>query len=483
MNLYNYISELHILWLFSRVLSALLGTSIVLFAYLIAREVFDKKSGLFSAFLLSVTMGFVTISHFATSDIPSIFWFSLSCLMSTYVYKRNARRWYILAGLFIGFAAATKYVGGLALITLVVAHVLSRQYRHRNLLLGILVAILSFLLANPVAFFSSCEFLEAFFKDNLFNSFRNAGGPRAFLPLISNLLDALGVPLFLLSACGLIYSLILMYRKDTRAKVSLVLSMIIPYYLVMGSMHSSKMRYIMPIVPFLLILTGKLVSDCLVVKNTGAKIFSTIIFLTVICYSLLFSIAADLEFTYDSRKLAKHWISSNIRDDSTIEVTSYFTALPKDKYNVIRRPHNNKVDKTASLVNDSKAYLFFMSLVSKYQSSAEKYGLCSGERPYYTAWYERAMNRYIRHSSNFDLSIRGLDSRGVDYLVVSRNYFKRFDRDNDSPEGKFFASLFTGESEYEKIAEFKYRFHPWIDPSPEFVNPLILVYKKGNIDQ
>lgn len=64
-----------------------------------------------------------------------------------------------------------------------------------------------------------------------------------------------------------------MYRKDTRAKVSLVLSMIIPYYLVMGSMHSSKMRYIMPIVPFLLILTGKLVSDCLVVKNTVQRFF------------------------------------------------------------------------------------------------------------------------------------------------------------------------------------------------------------------
>jgi len=482
MDISDFDQQLHILWFSSRVLSALLGSAIVLITFLLTKVLFDRKAALVAASLLTVSMGFVNLAHFATTDIPSIFWFSLSCLMSAYIFTNNKKNWYLLAGLFVGFAAAVKYIGVIALITLIVAHFLSGKKRHRNLVYGVLMVLIGFLVANPVAIFSFCEFSEGFLKESLFNSFRNLDGPYAFLPFISRLREALGFPLFFLSIFGLLYSAFLLNSKKHSLRVLLIWSMVFPYYFIMGSMHVDNFRYIVHIVPFLLILTGKMMSDFIVFKYRLIQIVSYILFAIIIGYSLLFTVAADLAFTYDSRKLAKDWIIRNIPDGTKIEVTSYFTRLPKDKYNVIRRPHENKVEKTALLTINSKKYIFSKRIISQIQFLAEKFKLCNGERPYYITWYEKALIRYNFRSSNFDLSVEGLKSRGPDYLIVSSNYFNRFSVDKASVEGQFFNSLFKDETEYKKVAEFKYRFHPLIDPKPEFVNPLILVYKRVKIN-
>ena len=133
-------------------------------------------------------MGFVNLSHFASTDIPWMFWFTFSCLMSTYALIYKTRKWYVLSGLFSGFAAAVKYIGGLALVTLVVAHFLRKERKHNaDLAIGLLMALIGFLVAYPVVIFSFFEFAEGFLKEGFFNIGRGVDEPYSFLPLVFEL--------------------------------------------------------------------------------------------------------------------------------------------------------------------------------------------------------------------------------------------------------------------------------------------------------
>jgi len=461
----------------SRVLSALLGTGVVLLIYLLAKELFNSKAALFSSLLLTTSMGFVNLSHFATTDMPWIFWFTFSCLMSTYALIYKTRKWYILSGLFSGFAAAVKYIGGVALVTLVVAHFLSKERKNNaNLAIGVLMALIGFLVAYPVVIFSFFEFAEGFIKENFFNSARDANEPYAFLPLVFELRNALGVPLCLLVIAGILYSLILFASKESRGKVLLVWSMIFPHHIVMGSMHVSSLHYVVPIIPVLLILTGKMVSDFTSSNLKAGRIVSMVLVGIVLSYSLIYTIAADLEFTNDSRYLVYNWISRNVKERSKIEIAiDAPNILNDDRYTVIRRPVHPNVDETASSTRNNSTYLSLQAMISKLKSVAG-----NGEKPY-IAWWERAKDRHQSESPKFDLSIEGLESRKPDYLVVNVYYADRFLHDKSSVEGQFFDSLFSGKTSYKKVAEFRYRFFSWIDPEVEFVNPIIYVYRADSL--
>ncbi len=473
LNLFDYTTERNLVTLLSRVLSALLGTGIVLLIYLSTKALFDYKAALFSSSFLAVSMGLVNLSHFATSDVASIFWFTLSCLMSTYVLLYKTRKWYLLSGLSSGFAAAVKYIGGLALITLIFAHFLGNRRSSKTLVIGILMALIGFLVANPVTIFSTIEFAEGFLKESSFNWARDANGPFAFLGLLSQLRNSLGIPLLLLCMSGLLYSLKLFVSKGYRVRVLMVWSMIFPHFLLIGSRHVSELRYIVPVAPFLLILTGKMMGDFTNLRPRVIQVASVVLFGIVIGYSLIYTIAADLQFTNDSRQLALKWVLRNVSERSKIEVTPYGPNIPTDRYHVILRPLNNMVDDTVALVNSNSIYRFFESVKAEWFKFGVK------EKPYKT-WYEANMDAFKSKTDTFDLGVNGLESRAPDYLIVSSTYFKRFSDDKFSVEGQFFDSLFSGKTNYKKVAEFKYSFIPWIKPQVEFVNPTIFVYRRSN---
>jgi hypothetical protein len=458
----------------SRAVSASLGTGVVLSIYLLAKELFNSRAALFSSLLLTTCMGFVYLSHFATADMAWIFWSSFSCLMSAHAFSDKSRKWYIFAGLFAGLAAAVKITGGVALVTLVLAHILSKQRKHAaNLVIGVLVALIGFLAALPVLIFAFFEFAEGFIKDMFYASARDANGPHAFLPLVSELRNALGIALFLLCIGSILYSLNLFASKELRGKVLLVWSMIFPYYVLMGSMHASRLRYAVPMIPGLLILTGKMVSDFTSSRMKLPRVVSIVLLGIVLSYSLIYTIALNLEFTNDSRYLVAMWVSKNVEEQSKIEVAfDGPPLLPIDRYTVIKHPMVTEPQVTTPLLRNNSAYLTLLAMISKLKTVAG-----SRERPY-IAWWERDKGT---EASQFDLTIKGLENRKPDYFVVNVNDASHFLNDKDSVEGQFFSSLSSGQTSYKKIAEFKYRFLSWIDPEVSFVNPMIHVYRADSL--
>lgn len=486
LSLMDYDTQSTLVVVLSRLLSALLGTGIVLLTFLIGERLFDRRTGLFAAAMLAASMILVNLSHFATVDVPSLFWFTLSCLMATQVFRGGGRVSYFLAGLCSGLAAGVKYVGGLSFLVLVAAHFLARSKRHRLLAAAFLLTAVGFVLGNPVVLFAPLEFAEGFVAESIFNSLRGVGLPRAFLPLIFELKDALGLPVFLLSVAGGAYAVRLLASKESRASVLLVLSMMLPYYFAMGSMRGPRagplllpqppLRYTLPMLPFLLLLTAKMLSDLVAVRRRDVRGVARAISVAAICYSIAYAACVDLEFTHDSRYAAREWLLKNVAAGTSIEATSYGPSIPGDKYEVVERPHDNGVADVAAAVSESKRYRRFQAMTATLQVWLEKVGF-QRRGDGYVPWHRKALARYAQETSVFDTSVQGLESRAPDILVASDLYFVRF-QDRSSAEGRFFSDLFSGKSSYQKVAKFHYELPWWLDPPAEFVNPKIYVYSR-----
>ena len=62
--------------------------------------------------LLTMSMSFVAIAHFATVDAPANFWYWLSCLFAVLIWKRGEGLWYVLAnGLQISATDSNSQLG------------------------------------------------------------------------------------------------------------------------------------------------------------------------------------------------------------------------------------------------------------------------------------------------------------------------------------------------------------------------------------
>lgn len=470
----------------SRALSGLLGTGTVLLVYLLAVKLFDRKAALISALLLAVSMAFVVYSHFATVDMSSTFWFTLSCLMSVYVWSVGRGRWSALSGLTAGLAAAVKYVGGIAIVPLLVAHVLSEKRTRSYLLLALLMAMVGFFLGYPVALFSFIEFLDGASKELFFSAARPPDEGRGFWALVALLKNALSLPVFVVSVCGLLYSVKLLTAEGERPKGLLIWSMFLPYCLLIGSHDAVYLWYTLPIIPFLSILNGKMFSDLLSSQVKGVRTASWALLGAAASYSLVYAIGAEFQFLKDSRYMAAQWFAGNVPSGSSIEVVDCTESpLPGGYgYSVLWRPLNRTESgymRSAIRGRDeSHGYVLIQGLASATEGITRKFGLTTDRKPY-KAWYEVELERDTQALSTFDFSLRGLELRHPDYLVVCESIIKSVSYQRfflkESTEYQFYDALFRGETAYKEIKVFRFQFFPWwLDVRIPLVNPHIYVF-------
>jgi hypothetical protein len=144
----------------ARVVAAVMGTASVLFTYMATRRIFDRAVALLAAAIFGLAFLPIFYSHLALNDVPTLCWVTLSLVGIGGVYRDGRARNYLLAGLGIGLAAATKYTGGITLVCLLVAAAYDlsrpqadeRRWRARKLLALIgagIVGLAAFTLANP----------------------------------------------------------------------------------------------------------------------------------------------------------------------------------------------------------------------------------------------------------------------------------------------------------------------------------------------
>ncbi len=154
------------LYTLARVLAALLGTGALWLLYLTGARLFGRAVGLLAAAIEAVAFLPVFYAHLALNDVPTLAPLTLSLLGSAGVLRRGALRDYLLAGIGLGLACASKYTAGIVLLALVAAaaiHFLEADAaRSRRVLGGLLVAgamaLAGFLIANPYALLDYSSF-------------------------------------------------------------------------------------------------------------------------------------------------------------------------------------------------------------------------------------------------------------------------------------------------------------------------------------
>jgi hypothetical protein len=149
----------------ARVVASVLGTIAVWLTYLTGKRLFGRGVGLVAAAIFGLAFLPIFYSHLALNDVPTLAPVALSLYGTAGVLRRGRLSDYVIAGVGVGLAAATKYTGGITLVCLLVAavcNVLSSEHRHvpRRLLAGLVAALAAFLLANPYALLDFSSFIQ-----------------------------------------------------------------------------------------------------------------------------------------------------------------------------------------------------------------------------------------------------------------------------------------------------------------------------------
>jgi hypothetical protein len=229
-------------------------------------------------------------------------------------------------------------------------------------------------------------------------------------------------------------------------------------------------------VPFLLVLAATACADLHRSPRRWLRAAAVTLILVVLSYSAAYAIAADLQFTNDSRYAAQQWVIEHLPRGARIETTSYGPDLPLDEYTVVERPHDNHVGGVAHALDQSPSYQRYRSVTAPVRRWLGTLGIDGEER--YVPWSQKADRRYGEEVIGFDLSVGGLARRAPDLFIASDLYTTRF-IEGETLEGTFFAALDAGSGPFREVARFHYRLPTWLRPAPEFVNPVITIYAQG----
>ena len=98
----------------------LLGLGTLILTYLIGKELFDKKVGLFSVFVLAFALQFVPNTRYASPEVPLMFFFTLTLYLFLIGYKRQSFKYILGSYIALGLAVLTKGFPYLIVIGLIV---------------------------------------------------------------------------------------------------------------------------------------------------------------------------------------------------------------------------------------------------------------------------------------------------------------------------------------------------------------------------
>ncbi|MDQ6804179.1 MAG: glycosyltransferase family 39 protein, partial [Actinomycetota bacterium] len=149
----------------ARVVASVLGTVAVWLTYLTGKRLFGRGVGLVAAAIFGLAFLPIFYSHVALNDVPTLAPVALSLYGIAGVLRQGRLRDYLIAGIGIGLAAATKYTGGITLLCLIAAaacNAAGDDHRHvpRRLAGGLGAALVAFLLANPYALLDFSSFIQ-----------------------------------------------------------------------------------------------------------------------------------------------------------------------------------------------------------------------------------------------------------------------------------------------------------------------------------
>lgn len=321
-----------------RLATILFGVATIYLIFLVGKRLFNKNTGLIAALLLAVSFLHVKDSHYITVDVPATFLALLSFFFSLLIFQEGKIKNYLLAGLYAGLAAATKYNAILILVSLFAAHFLGkhRPYLNRRLAAGILAAGLGFFVGCPYSILDLPNFLNgiAFDIHHYTNGHPGFEGSNNWLFYLRYLFrEGVGPGIFISAVGGLI---LIFIKRDTKLLFMSIFPLI--YFIMISDYKVRFVRNIMPVVPFLSLLAAYFLleyfewfNERITINKIAKYVISGVVLVAVIAIpfvrSLQFGIGSSV---IPTRTLAAAWIEENIPKGTKIAANEYTPLLGND---------------------------------------------------------------------------------------------------------------------------------------------------------
>ncbi len=338
-------------FLLARLLSVAAGTASVWLVWRLGRDAFGAAAGLLAALFLAAAPLHVAYSHMAVTDVTAVALslLALALLQQAAAGRAHAARWLVLGALAAGLATSTKYNLGLLVLPATVAAVYAcREEVARRAAAGGRAALLwarvlvlrvyapmlaAFVLASPFVVLDAPRFLRDFRRqsqimDRGWLGFEHAGNG-FWYNVTPNLTGAVGVVAAVLAAAGLVWA----FRRRTRLDLMLAPYAVV-YFVYIGTWKELADRYLLVIVPLLLLLAVRMVVELALLWPRARRFAlpaAAVLLAAAFVPALTSSLAFDRDLSgADTREIAREWIQRNIPEGALIAVENYGPPLVRE---------------------------------------------------------------------------------------------------------------------------------------------------------
>ena len=251
-------------FLAGRLVAVAFGVGAVAATYAAGRAWFDRRAGLVAAAIIAVAFLPVFYSRLALNDGPGVLPCALVLWSSAIVLRTGSLRALLAGGAAVGVAASLKYSDGAVVIALVAAAFLSPELSFKRALGGLAMAgaisLAVVIVTNPYLFADWGTFTHDLDRQRKF-----ADGPpllgqperNGWAYYVTSSRWALGIIPGLLAFAGGV----LLVVKGRRREALVLGSLVVLYWLYMGSQSRFYARWMLPLYPALAILAAYAVTQ------------------------------------------------------------------------------------------------------------------------------------------------------------------------------------------------------------------------------
>jgi Dolichyl-phosphate-mannose-protein mannosyltransferase len=294
----------------ARLVSVVLGVATVAATFAAGRAWFGRTAGLVAAALMAVAFLPVFYSRLALNDGPGVLPCALTLWCAAIVLRTGSRNALLAGGAAVGAAASFKYSDGAVVIALVAAAFLSPALTARQavkyLIFAGLISLAFVVVTNPYLFPDWGVFTHDLDRQRKF-----ASGPpllgqperNGWVYYVTSSSWALGILPGLLALAGGVTLLV----KGKRREAVVLGSLIVIYYLYMGSQSRFYARWMLPLYPALAVLAAYAL-----VQIRQKVVFGALVALLLIPSAYTTVRNALVLGREDTRTIARDWLVANV---------------------------------------------------------------------------------------------------------------------------------------------------------------------------